>query len=127
MRSQRTLDLLEKRVVEIEKGARQRPDWPERRDEMQKAIRKSTLADYRRYIDEIVDRMALAEEGGDLHTVAECVKELAGKTRSFSITQPRIDANGEPIVDDVVLAAKWAYFVEGNSRRRTRRRCGRRC
>jgi cytochrome P450 len=78
MRSQRTLDLLEKRVVEIEKGVKQRPDWPERRDEMQKAIRKSTLADYRRYIDEIVDRMALAEEGGDLHTVAECVKELAG-------------------------------------------------
>ena len=60
---------------------------------MQKAIRKSTMADYWRYIDEIVDRMALVEKGGDMHTVAECAKELADKIWSFNSTQPRGRSN----------------------------------
>ena len=51
MWSQRTMGLLEKWVIEIEKGAKQCPDWLEWRDEIQKVIRKSTLADYQRYID----------------------------------------------------------------------------
>ena len=48
MWSQRTVDLLEKWVIEIEKGAKQRPDWLEWRDKIQKVIHKSTLADYQR-------------------------------------------------------------------------------
>jgi hypothetical protein len=87
MRSKHTLDLLEKRVVEIEKGVKQRPDWPERRDEMQKAIRKSTLADYWRFIDEIVDRMALAEEGACVLQLLLC---LWWHARSYILCRHRL-------------------------------------
>jgi len=105
-RSQRTLDLVQLKIDELSAGARDRPGWVERKQELAKALRKSTVEDWREHCNAVADSLMEADKTEDFAAMAVAVRKLGGIGGGFCSTQPN------PSAPEEEKAEAWAAFGE---------------
>ena len=58
------------------------------RDAWNRTLSKAALNDYQKWVESWATRMETADENGDIRTVHQGAKALAGKSKSFASKQP---------------------------------------
>jgi hypothetical protein len=106
IRSQRTLDLIEAKIADLQSDAKEKPDWPRRKKIHPKLLRASSLQDWRDNHNQIGDDLGEADAVGDFKRMAECVRKLGGGGVGFCTTQPHRELSAAD------RAEKWADFAE---------------
>ena len=84
----------------------------DQRKQATKNISRSVRNDYRNFVDSLVTDMEKAYSVGKHSEIIRLAKQLSGKGKTTSCTQPSRDDQGNPITDTDQQLELWANFLE---------------
>ena len=82
------------------------------RKSMNRVISRSARADYRKYVESVIDDIEEAGAVGKSSTVFKLAKKLKPKGKGNSHCQPSIDAEGKPITSTEQQLEAWAKYLQ---------------
>ena len=85
------------------------------RDAWNRTLSKAAMGDYQQWVESWATRMEAADENGDIHTVHQGAKALAGKSKNFASRQPtrKDKGKGDLIQTKQELGDLWQEFLSG--------------
>lgn len=72
-----------------------------------RTLNKAAMADYKNWVENWACKMEAADEKGDIKTVPQGARALAGKSKSFKSTQPTKNKQGNLIQSEEELGELW--------------------